>query len=218
MAAVFFPIACALSQTTFWNNKEPEGYSDEERTQILTSSPWAKVVHSKTPGIETVGPSGPSGQGDNSYHPPRHPSASPSSRIPKQNVKDPLAFYGSVTIRWESAYPIRQVTRIPVPDIFQNHYVISVTGLPSSVLTQGGDNNRALLPNATLSEGKHQPKPAEFVALTGDKLTLLFAFPVSEPSIGATRKAIVFTMNLNGIRLMAKFEPKEMICRGLLAL
>jgi hypothetical protein len=76
----------------------------------------------------------------------------------------------------------------------------------------------SLLPDASLSASNRQPKAAEFVALTGDKLTLLFAFPVFDPPITASDKTLVFTMNLTGITINAKFEPKKMICRGRLNL
>jgi hypothetical protein len=129
-------------------------------------------------------------------------------------AKEALAFYGAVAVRWESAEPILQVTRTFLPDQFKNHYVISVTGLPAGILS----NSSTPLPAAVLSARKDPPEQAEFVALTSDKLTLLFAFPKRNPEIKASDKALAFRMDLSGIRIQARFDPKKMIYRGQLAL
>jgi hypothetical protein len=217
--AIVFPFGYAFGQTAFWNGKEPRSYSDSEKAQILTNSPWAKVVHSeaKTPGpAGTWGNFASSPGGDRNSGPPSRHSASFSTRAPapKADVKSPLAFYGPVTIRWESASPIRELTDISLPRSFENHYVIGVKGLPAGVLRPDG----YWLPHASLYEVDGQSKVAEFVALTGDKLTLLLAFPVFDPPITASDKTIVFTMNLTGITMEAKFEPKKMVYRGRLTL
>jgi hypothetical protein len=217
IGAIVCPVAYSFGQTAFWNSKEPQSYSDGDKVQIMTNSPWVKVVRSVTPAPGPAGtwdgfPSSPGG--DRDQGPPSRHSASFSAPAPKADLKSPLAFYGPVTIRWETASPIRQLTDIVLPDAFENHYVISVKGLPASVLRPHGP----LLPNASLSARNRQPKAAEFVALTGDKLTVLLAFPVFDPPITASDKTIVFRMNLTGITLDAKFEPEKMICRGRLDL
>src|SRR5580704_10395307 len=102
--------AAGFGQTGFWNVKEPATYSDEEKSQILSDSPWSKIAHSKQPDADSAGSTGyfgPSGAGDRRQA-PRNLSkpASPSS---KEALKDLLAFYGPVTVRWESAPLIREV-------------------------------------------------------------------------------------------------------------
>jgi hypothetical protein len=94
--------------------------------------------------------------------------------------------------------------------------VISVSGLPVNILSQ--TSRGTPLPTAELSAGKHRPEKAEFVALTSDRLCLLFAFPKGNPDIKPKDKAFAFRMNLNGIRIHARFDPKEMVYRGQLAL
>src|SRR5450432_1821026 len=205
IGAIVFPVGYSFGQTAFWNSKEPQRHSDGEKVQIMTNSPWVKVVHSKAPtsGISgTWGNFASSPGGDRDQGPPSRHSASLPTRAPapKSDVKNPLAFYGPVTIRWETASPIRQLTDIALLDAFENHYVISVKGLPASVLRPDG----SMLPGASLSARNRQPNAAEFVALTGDKLTLLLAFPVFDPPITALDKTIVFTMNLTGIEIDAK--------------
>ncbi len=219
--ALVFSVGYAFGQTAFWDAKEPRNYSDSEKLQIMTDSPWAKVVRS---GSKIPGPAATGGIFDSStnglgrelspvamrtQHPLPTPSPAPE---PQPDSKHPLAFYGQVTILWETASPIRELTETALPDAFVNH-VIGVKGLPALVLKQRG----ALSPEASLSAGKHRLQ-AEFVALTGDESTLLLAFPLFHPEITASDKSIVFAMKLTGIKLAAKFEPKKMICRGRLML
>jgi hypothetical protein len=180
--------------------------------QLLTNSPWAKTLKSEEPGLAAIGSTG--GFGGNPAadrsNPTRRATPHPS-RPPKPDTKNALAFYGEVTIRWESALPIRRASETPLPPEFQGHYAISVTGLPPRMLLPDA---KGRLPNATLMSARLRPQNAELVALTADKRTLLFAFPRFEP----TRKTIVFTVVLNGLTVTTKFEPKKMLYEGHLTL
>jgi hypothetical protein len=89
-----------------------------------------------------------------------------------------------------------------------------VTGLPAGILS----NVSTPLPAAELSARRRPPEQAEFAALTSDKLSFLFGFPKRNPVIKASDKALSFRMDLSGIRIKARFDPKEMIYRGQLAL
>jgi hypothetical protein len=40
----------------------------------------------------------------------------------KGDANQSLAYYGQVTVRWESAKPILQITGTPIPKEFRNHY------------------------------------------------------------------------------------------------
>ena len=55
IAAIALPVVQAFGQTPFWNSKELQSYSDGEKLQVMTNSPWAKVVHSE---VSKSGPSG----------------------------------------------------------------------------------------------------------------------------------------------------------------
>jgi hypothetical protein len=124
--------------------------------------------------------------------------------------KHSLAFYGQVTVRWESAKPMLQITGIPLPEEFRNHYVISVTGLPAPLLGE--------MPVAALSSSnKHRHISAQLVRLL-DKQTLFFAFSSRGLPLKTEKIAIVFTMHLSGITVRAQFNPEEMTYRGQLAL
>ena len=217
--AIVIPSGYLFGQTAFWNSKEPRSYSVAEKLQIMTNSPWAKVVHS---GGVKPGPAGASCNfpsspgGDRDSGPPSRHSVSfcPPAPAAKPDSRNPLAFYGPVTIRWVTAGPIRELSGIALPPAFENHYVIGVEGLPANVLRP----DAYWMPYASLYELNNQSRAADFVALTADHLILLLAFPVFDPPVTASGKTIVFTMNLTGIRMEAKFEPKKMTYRGRLNL
>ena len=211
LSAILCSLSCLLAQPKFWTTENPTDYSDDEKRAMVVDSPWAKVTRAEVPGVtmrHTAGFKSVPGAA-------KHPKTVAVQSSPQPEPDDgALAFYGPVTVRWESAEPILQVTRTYLPDQFKNHYVISVTGLPSGILSNGSTP----LPAAVLSARTGPPERAEFVALTGDKRTLLFAFPKRNPAIKARDKALSFRLDLSGIRIQAKFEPKRMIDRGHLAL
>jgi hypothetical protein len=221
LAAIACSLSCVLAQPQFWNTKDPTDYSDNEKLAIVANSPWAKVTHADAPGVSVRRLDGlahaacsPSIPGSCA---PNHPKTVvvEASQQP-EDAKEVLAFYGPVTVRWESAKPILQVTRTAPPKEFRNHYVISVTGLPIGILSQ--TSSGMPLPTAELSAGKHRPQRADFVALTSDNLTLLFAFPIGNPVIKVSDKTASFKMNLNGITITTRFVLHEMVYRGQLAL
>ena len=214
LGVIACPISRLLAQTEFWNTKDPTNYSDDEKHRMVNNSPWAKTTHADAPvgavrrmdGFKSVGCLDCA---------PKHPKTVMVQASPqREDSNGTLAFYGQVTVRWESANPILQVTQTALPNEFRNHYVISVTGMPVGVLS----NASTPLPTAVLSARKGPPEKAEFVALTSDKRTLLFGFPERNPVIKASDKALTFRMDLSGIRIQARFDPKEMIYRGQLAL
>jgi hypothetical protein len=222
--ALVYPVVSALGQADFWNSKGPADYTEEEKRQIITNSPWAKTVRAK--GLiarSKVSPMASAGVGS----PCPIPGASGTSPViiaqstacndgTKENAgaadsKHSLAFYGQVTVRWESAAPLLQITGIPLPDEFRDDYVISVTGLPTPLLTE--------MPVATLSSSsnKHRHISAQFVRLL-DKQALFFAFPHHGLPLKTGNITIGFTMHLSGITVTAQFNPEDMMYRGRLAL
>jgi hypothetical protein len=222
LAAVSLPASRLLAQTEFWNTKDPNTYSEEEKYRVLHSSPWATTARAEAPrGVDrgpTLVPATPVGE---QTGPPSKgggrvmtlPSLDATPPVEDANSRESLAFYGQVTIRWESAIPILQITRSVLPVEFLNHYVISVTGLPAGVLSIGWH-----LASAALAARGHSFERAEFVGLAGDKLALLFAFQKLRPPIKESDRTLSFVMNLSGIKVKATFQPKGMTYRGQLEL
>ena len=131
-SALVAPVLYAFNQTDFWNAKELADYTDEEKESITTNSPWARTVRSDKPDLNGVN----SAQGDGWLPPPCEIFVywcHVAGREPgKGDAKPLLAFYGQVTVRWESAKPILQITGTHLPEEFRNYYVVAVTGLPPS--------------------------------------------------------------------------------------
>jgi hypothetical protein len=206
LAALFFREIRLYGKDEFWNYKEPIKFSENEKTIILTNSPWARTVHCEPPGLKGV-PRMSSNSGGNGHG---HGAVLVTPRPPGPDAEPPLAFYGDVVIRWESAKPVLQISGTVMPDELRNHHVISVTGLPAALLPNAVPSQTPSL-SADLYEGKHNTESAEFVAMTKDRMTVLFGFPTSG-SIGFKhRKPISFVLLLSGVVLKAKFEPAKMI-------
>jgi hypothetical protein len=222
--ALLYPVVSALGQVDFWNSKEPADFTEEEKRLIITNSPWARTVRSK--GLIAGSKVSPVAAARAGSPCPVPGAAGASPVIIAQSAacndgtnenagvadsKQSLAFYGQVTVRWESAAPMRLITGIRLPDEFRDHYVISVIGLPTPLLNE--------MPVATLSSSsnKHRHISAQFVRLM-DKQALFFAFSHRSLPIKTGDIAIGFTMHLSGITVTAQFNPKDMTYRGQLAL
>lgn len=222
-AAVGYPASCLLAQTEPWNTKDPVSWSEDDKYRLLHGSPWATIARAEAPSGVDGGPTlvaaapigsrlEPPGKGGDIGVMP-FPSGDATSPPENTNARASLAFYGQVTIRWESAIPVLQITRTVLPVAFLEHFVISVTGLPDGVLSIGWK-----LASAVLAAPRHSPERAEFVGLTEDKLALLFAFQKLHPPIRKSDGALSFNMTLSGIKIKTTFQPKGMIYRGQLAL
>jgi hypothetical protein len=128
------------------------------------------------------------------------------------------AFYGDVTIRWESAAPLRAAEGRALSPEFAQHYVITITGLPldtlETVLPQG------VVPflGTQLKFSGQRPIPMEYVFLSRDKKTLGLAFPRKSSSLPANTTKAEFRMLCRGLTLKSTFDLKTMIWRGKLAL
>src|ERR1019366_3733215 len=128
----------------FWNKKVPADWSSEEIDRLITKSPWAKPIKAQyasgagnsgdgggypggggrsrgggigIPGIGGIGIPGIGGMGrgrGNGGGSPRGGAVSP--------------YEG--TVRWESARPVLDAMKSPLPEAFEGRYVICVSGIP----------------------------------------------------------------------------------------
>ena len=105
----------------FWNKKDPEEWSGTEIDELTNKSPWAKEVAVSAPsqggggGRGGLGFPGLGGGG-------RRGGGGGGGGMPGQSFKG--------IVRWESAKPILDALKTPLPEGFANHYVISVGGIP----------------------------------------------------------------------------------------
>ena len=140
-----------FAASDFWNKKEPDEWSEQERETLKTKSPWAKKIHGEgnfggrgggrgnsmdssgskgsfggmsgadSNGISTGGGGGRGGGGRGGGGGEMGPAA-PAPQGPE------------VVIRWESATPVLAATKFQLPPALADHYAISITGLPPVLL------------------------------------------------------------------------------------
>jgi hypothetical protein len=137
------------------------------------------------------------------------------------------------TVRWESAKPILEAIKAPLPETFANHYVIGVSGFPmmSGRPRSEDDDNRdstaqaseARLDNLkSLTFLKPKDKEGEQPGLVLQQPssgggTYLFGFSKEMMALTAADKEVTFTTRIGRLDVKAKFNLKEMLYRGDLA-
>ena len=251
----------------FWNKKDAASWSPEEQELMKAKSPWSKKVHAEfaggggggrggagaesmdssgskgsfggmtgadSNGISAGGGGGRGGGGGGGGR-----GGGGGGRGGGGAASVPTL---EVLVRWESASPVLEATKLKLPPDFAEHYAISVTGLPpqllAMMLTGGGGRGRGrdgaaaeapppedpaarqkaavekLTHAATLSLKGHDPEIADLVRQANGNQTLIFGFPKQALAIAATDKDAQFTMKLGTLTIKAKFEPKEMMYKG----
>ena len=129
-------------------------------------------------------------------------------------------------VRWESAKPVLEATKTPLPDAFANHYVIGVSGIPilsgRNVSRGASDDALDRIKNLTYLEpkgkDKAQPGVVQAGGASGSTRTILFGFSKEILQLTATDQELTFTSQFGNLPVKAKFTLKEMLYRGQLAL
>ncbi|HZT29833.1 MAG TPA: hypothetical protein VFA33_08120 [Bryobacteraceae bacterium] len=147
-----------------------------------------------------------------------------------------MSFHG--VVRWESAKPILDALKTPLPEALANHYVISVSGIPmlasrqqrsddgqtDTTISQGmSEDMLERLKGLTYLEPKGkepaQPGVVQLAATTSrETKTVLFGFSKDLLHLGPEDKEVSFTTQFGRAPIKAKFNLKEMVYRGALAL
>ena len=245
----------------FWNKKDPGEWSSDEIDKLVTRSPWAKEVTVSAaamnrgfggggggngdPGVGGGGggsyPGGPGG-GTQNYPIGGYPGGGggmggrggyPGGRRGEQM---PVMYHA--TIRWESAKPIQEALKTPLPEGLASDYVISVSGVPvlesGHQRTDDGDNESQVskglseevldrIKNLTYLEPKGksaaQPNVVQKGAITSAGLpSLLFGFPKDVVALTAEDREVSFMTQLGRLDVKAKFNLKDMMYHKELAL
>jgi hypothetical protein len=136
------------------------------------------------------------------------------------------------TVRWESAKPVLDALKTPLPDAFANHYVIAVIGFPLPAgprryQDEQDDNPPRRSHDDTLDNLKQfttlQPKGKELAQAgvvqqqTSSNSNLLFGFSRDSLTLTKDDKEVLFSTTLGRLVIRAKFDPKEMLYHGQLA-
>lgn len=203
----------------FWNRKDPQEWSSDEINQIASKSPWAKEVSaSYTPQHGGLNPDLSTGLGG-------HRSRE-GPGIPSQMYKG--------TIRWESAKPIMDALKAPLAETFANHYVISVTGFPANELGGRKSHGQNSDPSGpSMEETMDHLKGVTFLQVKDKGTiqpgivqqppsgrfgnTILFGFSKESVTLAVEDKEVAFVTEFGRVNLKVKFNLKEMIYHGELA-
>lgn len=226
------------AKTEFWNAKTPDKWSGEEIEKLTSDSPWARGVNvefqqdtdplvsaANAPSIGRAGQiTAPRSLGNQMELNPEAPQIRGGAR-----KREP------VTVRWDSALPIRDALGYPLPSGLDNRYVIAVTSLPYGIMDkprrgealaaanepmiQKQQRMRELLQSAATLEAKgKEPAQAGVVRLAPKaQTTWLFGFSKDLLTLEPTDREVLFTLHTALVSLRAKFEPKTMVYRGKLA-
>lgn len=240
--ATLRPLAAGNSE--FWEKKPPSEWTNEEIDRLITKSPWAKEVNAQYAagqpndgGYPTNGGGYPNGTGYPGGGGNRGPMGGPSIGIPGiGGIGFPRgggrrgpggggqgsAFHG--TVRWDSALPIRDALKSPLPDIFDGHYVLAVSGIP--LLDNRGpdsgdadddplDNLKAM--TSLQVKGKDYVQAGIVKRQVGTGNTLLFGFSKEMLPITKQDGEINFSAQMKRLIVKTRFAPKEMLYHGELA-
>jgi len=243
----------------FWNKKPPQDWSSEEIDTLITKSPWAKEAAAQGAAPEGYGSQ--TGSPNGAGYPGGSPGGMGMPRIGIPGIggigmggggrrmggnqgggrgQQRGTLYRG-TVRWESAQPVLDALKTPLPDAFANHYVIAVIGfpLPSGQRRyqdeQGDypprqsqeDNPPRRSQDDTFDNLKHfttlQPKGKELAQAgvvqqqTSSNSNLLFGFSKDSLTLTKDDKEVLFSTTLGRLVVRAKFNPKEMLYHGQLA-
>jgi hypothetical protein len=188
----------------FWNVKDPSTWTEEEIVMLTSKSPWVReaVPNIRNPDDPTGGSVlGESGKGMGQ----RHESL-------------------TVFVRWESAQPILDALRAPLPAEFEGHYVVSVTNLPLPKVRRAGrgdettpDDSLDRIQSGTTLQPKGRDPVEAGIARRSHIGSILFGFLKDQLRLTPSDREITFALNTQQLSLKTKFDAKEMIYHGKLA-
>ncbi|HKW97692.1 MAG TPA: hypothetical protein VJN43_08145 [Bryobacteraceae bacterium] len=142
----------------------------------------------------------------------------------------PRAIKGIVL--WLSAKPVLEALKTQLPEKFANHYVISLRGFPLNGGASGegeapgqsgsGDGSLERLKVLTLLQPKGkegiQPDLVEQEPIKGGGSTVLFGFSKEKLPIRPEEKDVTFSTRIGRMDVKSKFNLKDMMYQGQLAI
>lgn len=243
----------------FWIAKPVEQWTEEEVRKFQTKSPWAKEV-TVTPGglagggmrgglpdasgmgagaeMSGAGAMGGGGMGGGGG---RGGGRGGSRGGPPSGGGMPEI---KLTVRWESAAPVRRSAKRDWPPETNGNYIVSVSGLPRMGRAQGAQGQGALgrgaarpqdpqasaearkrmegalLASTELRRKGRPATPPEVARIfdSGPRSLALFLFPIGKEPIQLDEKEVTFFTKMGPFEVKTKFNLKEMQFEGALAL
>jgi hypothetical protein len=245
LACYLVLLPAMLWAADFWE-KPFMDWSDKEVRRVLINSPWARQTNTVTtnarpsvPPADSPASGFPAGDGSLIRGPTfgrdGGAGAGPATTLPDAPVEQGLP----VLIRWQTALPMRQAqvrakygkeaATAPgakkILDQDPTVYVISVAGVPGSLVMLGGAEiaKHTIQDQTTLTaKGKPalHPNAVELVHTgdnSGDNVDVLLAFPKTSPFTLADQE-IEFASHIGTVDVKYRFRLKDMVFRGKLEL
>ncbi len=165
----------------FWKQKEVADWTDDELQKFITRSPWAKEVN-LVGSTESGSGEGLEGRG--------------MGRRRERGAPVML----KAQVRWFSARIMLAALKTSLPETYQEHYVLAVTGLPlgSSGRREAGTTDDRLedLKNVTtLRTTTQEAAGPDLIQRTKEAAgPFLFGFPKETLTIGSGDKEAIFAM------------------------
>lgn len=206
-AGIFLCAAAnSFGASKFWIKKDPSAWTDDEVLQLATESPWANTARVlprpgrdrgtfEVPPPDLVTAAGGAGRGD------------------QEPGLVPVVPVAEVTVVWESAQPFLDSLKSTFPSDFANHYVIGVHRLP----VQQGKHKMNLQNSAATLQARGRD-PVDAGVIQPKKDFIICGFSKELLPLGPKDREIVFTLETEQYSIRTRFDPKEMIYRGKLAL
>jgi hypothetical protein len=137
------------------------------------------------------------------------------------------------TVRWESARPVLDAMKSPLPEAFEGRYVIAVCGIPlmggrsisagedddstASRRQEQDDLDRLKGLSSLQPKGRHVVQAGMVARQIGAGSSFLFGFSREMLPLDTHDTDILFTTQLGRLVVKAHFLPKEMLYHGDLA-
>jgi hypothetical protein len=216
--------ALTASGAEVWDTKPPAEWGEKDIQKLMSKSPWGKEASTEFSGRGRGGGEG-RGFGGPGGGPPG--GGPPGGGPPDGGGRGPggpggRGGGGTVVVRWETAAPIRAVSKIKLPGNAASSYVISISNF--AMLSQLGDSLGSASGMEAMKKGsylqvlgKEQINPTIITTLFDQAGVLLFYFPNSTP-FTVDDKQILFNGLVSPMVVQARFTPKEMMYKGALAL
>ncbi|HLH19572.1 MAG TPA: hypothetical protein VKX45_20275 [Bryobacteraceae bacterium] len=214
----------------YWEKKPPEQWTRDEIDQLLSKSPWAKQVSAQAP-VDRSRSGGNSGQYPGGGYPG---GGYPGGGYPGGGMGYPRIAVGGMgrrrggyppggggmqtrkgTVRWQSAKPILEASKAKLPESMNRHYVIAVSGFPAP---SNEDEHLDQLKQDTTIQPKDKPiAGCAVVEKNGSWSDWLFGFSKDTITLAPADKEVEFVTIIGKFRVKAKFNLKEMMYHGELA-
>lgn len=239
-------VALLMAADQPWKDKQVSDWTDADAKLILTGSPWAKAVKPAVepaaqraparsvlmprmrPGVYGYPAGGyPGSYPAGGYPPGSYPSGSYPTSQPAPAPAPPAAQPPELTLRWESALPIREAVmkaRDPnAPTIEDGYYALVVYGVPTRMVdVESKTLDTKLKGLATIRrDGQKDLKPARVLVLqrnSGPVFVYLFARGKNKPVIKADDKRLDFEAQIGRLKFGESFFLEDMVFEGKLEL